>query len=121
MPLEGCELYAEIRYGEELSFEEVDRLEALLRESLPEIMAGLAPSYLDIRLSGDELAFVSSLPAVHSDDLRAVCGRLGALMGPGAHARLVVVGHGFGPVLLWRFTSLGLEETEVCALGQRKP
>ena len=115
MPLEGCELYAEVRYGEELSFEEVGRLEALLRVSLPEAMAGLFPSYLDIRTGGDGLAFVSSVPAVHPDELRDLCGRLGALMGMGAHGRLVVVGHGFGPVFLWRFTCDSLEETEVGA------
>ncbi len=118
MQLEGCELYAEIRYGEELSFEEVGHVEALLREELAGVLVALAPSYLDVRLKGDELAFLTSLPPCHTDDLREVCRQLGEMMGQGSQGRLVVAGHGFGPVLVWRFTSLGLEENTVEPGGQ---
>lgn len=111
MPLEGCELYAEIHYGEELSFEEVGNVETLLRENLPGVLAVLAPSYLDIRLKGDEMAFITSLPPCHTDDVREVCHQLGEMMGHGSHGRMVVVGHGFGPVLVWRFSAEGLDET----------
>ena len=120
MQLEGCELYAEIRYGEELSFEEVGQVEALLREELAGVLAVLAPSYLDIRLKGDELAFLTSLPPCETGDLREVCHRLGQMMGQGSQGRLVVAGHGFGPVLVWRFTAQGLEENAAAPGSQKE-
>ena len=110
----GCDLACEIRYGSELSFEEAGEMEALLQRSAQEALAGLDPDHVDFRTTGDEVAFLGSVRGCGPGELREVCERLRAVMDPGAQGRLVAVGRGFGPVTVWRFSSLGVEEA-VCA------
>lgn len=112
----GCELMGEIHYGLELSYEEVGELEPLLQERLESLLAKLGPEAFDVRASGDEMVFVSSLTLCKPDDLRDMCRELGSLLGPGAKGRLVYVERGFGQVMAWVFTPLGCQEFE--AFGQ---
>jgi predicted mannosyl-3-phosphoglycerate phosphatase (HAD superfamily) len=107
------DLVGEIRYSSDLTFEEVGELEVSLQERLECVLADFNPVYLEVRTTGDELVFVSSLTVCQVEELREVCRVLGELLGPGAKGRMVFVEHRFGPVTGWIFTALGYDETEV--------
>jgi hypothetical protein len=110
------ELIGEIRYAADLTFEEVGDLEVALQERLERVLTDYNPSYLEVRSTGDEFVFVSSLTVCQVEDLREVCRVLGELLCPGAKGRMVFIEHHFGPVTGWIFTAMGYDEAEV--LGQ---
>lgn len=113
---DGYELIGEILYGHDLSFEEVSDLETVLCDQLEISLEELGPTFLDIKPMGDDLSFTSSVSACLSGDLRQTCERLSASLPRGAKGRLVAVARGFGPVIVWFFTAMGVEEAE--CLGQ---
>jgi hypothetical protein len=110
MPLPGCEVIGEIRYGSELSFEEVVEVEATLREKIEALLTQFDPVYVDIRSSGDELGFMSSLRECDSAGLYGACLELATWLDGGALGRLVAVSAGFGPVQVWTFSASGVNE-----------
>lgn len=109
---DGYELIGEILYGHDLSFEEVSELETILCEQLEVSLEELEPSFLDIKPMGDDLSFTSSVNACLPGDLRQACEQLSERMPPGAKGRLVAVTRGFGPVYVWIFTAMGVEEID---------
>lgn len=108
-----CDLFCEIRHGGELSFEDLGALEDEIRASVEALLAPMAPSYVDFRVSGDDFGFVSSLKDAREEDLRRMCWELASLVDPGATGRLVAVEAGFGPVRVWRFSAKGVDESIV--------
>jgi hypothetical protein len=111
MALQNCDVIGEIRYGSDLSFEDVGDVEATLRERVEELLSGLSPLYVDFRSSGDDLGFLSTLREFDAKELRGMCQELILVMDPGATGRLVAVSGGFGPVHVWSFSARGLDET----------
>ena len=113
MALQSCDVIGEIRYGNDLSFEDVGDVESTLRERVEELLSGLSPLYVDFRSTGDVLGFLSTLREFDAEELRGICQELIPVMDPGATGRLVVVSGGFGPVHVWSFSARGLDETNL--------
>lgn len=110
-----CELFCEIRHGGELSFEDLGAQEDEIRAGVEDILASMAPAYVDFRVMGDDFGFVSSLRDAQLEELRKLCWELASLVDPGARGRLVAVESGFGPVRIWSFSAQGVDETLACA------
>ncbi|MFZ5425531.1 MAG: hypothetical protein ACOZEN_01045 [Thermodesulfobacteriota bacterium] len=110
MTASGFELTCEIRHGSDISFEEVGEVENEIRERLDRLLAPLEPAYVDMRVTGDDFGFVSSVRAGGREELRQVCWELASMVDPGARGRLVAVEAGFGPVVIWRFSASGVDE-----------
>lgn len=107
---ERCEIVCEIRYGSDLSFEDVTEAESALRQAAEDLLAEFDPAYLDFHPSGDELSFTGSLRSCDGQDLAGLCAALGQSMDPGASGRLVCVEAGFGPVRVFGFGRHGVSE-----------
>ena len=118
MPSPSCEVIGEIRYGSELSFEEMGQVEATLRDKIESLLAVFDPVYVDFRSSCDELGFMSSLRECDSDALYRACLELASWLDAGSTGRLVAVTAGFGPVRMWTFSVQGVDEAS-WALGAR--
>jgi hypothetical protein len=120
MSAAGCDIIGEILYGSDLPFEAVDGVEASLREAVEDLLAGFDPVYVDFRVSGDGLGFLSALRECPADGLEGACAALSRLLDPQARGRMVVVTAGFGPVRVWTFTISGLDKPEPARKGGRK-
>lgn len=107
----SCELTGEIRYGGDLSFEEVGEVETELMSGLEALLSGFDPVYVDFRTSGDDFTFTCTLRAFEPEELRAMCWKLAAMVDAGAVGRLVAVEGGFGPVRVLNFSARGVDET----------
>lgn len=111
MTASGFELTCEIRHGSDISFEEVGDVENEIRERLDRLLDPLEPAFVDIRATGDDFGFVSSVRGGSREELRQVCWELASMVDPGAHGRMVAVEAGLGPVLVWRFSASGVDES----------
>lgn len=114
---QGCDVIGEVRYGSDLTFEEVSEVEGELRERIEALLADFDPVYVDFRSSGDDLGFMSALRDYDSERLRGLCRELAVVMDSGASGRLVAVCSGFGPVRVWAFSAQGIDETGVKTEG----
>lgn len=102
------ELIGDIRHGGELSFEQAEAQEALLRERIAECVSGFGPLYLDFRHGGDDLTFTAAVRTFGTQEADALGNALRAELDPQARGRLVAVGRGFGPVLVRAFSRRGM-------------
>ncbi len=113
MTAQGCELLGEIRYGRDLSFEQVAELEARLRDRTQELLADMAPAWAEFSTTGDDLRFIASLPDYDPEALLRFCGELRGLLDPEGRGRLVAVATGFGPVRSWVFWPGGVNVAQL--------
>ena len=118
MAYQDCELFLEICYGSDQTFDAVSWMETALQERAEALLAPLGPAYADMRRSGDGFGFVSMVRQWDSRDLFDICQGLSQLMDPQGRGRLVAVPAGLGPVLLWRFTAGEIKE---CVVSEGAP